>query len=696
MTSIVKILDGAGSDSSRRSGTIRDRYAATFFNTGNIIFYEALRRQIPAAQRVYSWDELDDADVIVLSLANFINPTTDIAYPALALERSRAEKIVLIGCGAQADSFSSFFEIRPDTRRVLDIVSERSKSIGVRGQYTAELLERNGFPNTHVIGCPSLFMYGNSLPQIKGKNVRRASVSITESGDLRPWVKDLFHFAVQNNARFIAQGEPSILGLFEDTAPLRDPDLDFFCNFYRPDDMSAETFRRWLEGNAEIHFDYESWIASLSTCSIQFGSRIHGAVAALMAGCPALMTAHDSRTRELCDFFDIPYILPNEFDRNWSLERIEDRASETNFYAIYGNRLDNYLSFLNENGIDAVSISGTSSPAGGDGGRNALSRSIDGAISIALSTRIRTIRRHLDDAAGIPVVSLDLMSNKIAVVDEEDNHSQDNTGVPIGPLVQEQITVDAVIRDNSESLELTMSIYPGDKSSLSGSDGSDASSVESQARIKVERSLAGLRAALSEYWKRTGSSPNFILGAHTRETRLPTTASETCVFLADRYELVRNLPSEGHVLEVGTQTGLFAKFILDTHPNLRVTAIDIDFSLFHRETLAPYIEAGRLSILEALSWDAVQSVDDESQEWIYIDASHAYEHVKKDLESSRMKVKLGGYIVCNDFTTWSPFEAEPYGVVQAVNEFLTESSFEIAYFAFHPFGYHDIALRRVW
>jgi hypothetical protein len=32
--------------------------------------------------------------------------------------------------------------------------------------------------------------------------------------------------------------------------------------------------------------------------------------------------------------------------------------------------------------------------------------------------------------------------------------------------------------------------------------------------------------------------------------------------------------------------------------------------------------------------------------------------------------------------------------MQAVNEFLNREDFEVTHFALHPFGYHDIALRR--
>ena len=105
------------------------------------------------------WEDLlADTDIAILSMANFINPYTDVSAEAETLERSNAKSIVLIGCGAQAASYNADLQLRPDTHRFLSIVSERSKSIGVRGQYTAEILNRAGFKNVQSHRLPFLLV----------------------------------------------------------------------------------------------------------------------------------------------------------------------------------------------------------------------------------------------------------------------------------------------------------------------------------------------------------------------------------------------------------------------------------------------------------------------------------------------------------------------------------------------------------
>jgi predicted O-methyltransferase YrrM len=203
-----------------------------------------------------------------------------------------------------------------------------------------------------------------------------------------------------------------------------------------------------------------------------------------------------------------------------------------------------------------------------------------------------------------------------------------------------------------------------------------------------------LSEAIRRYSTTAGRWADFILGPDVQATAVPQELLSNCRLLTDRYELIRRMPNQGDVVEVGTQTGQFAKFILNTHPDLILKTIDIDYSRFAKDELQPFIDSGRLTTIEGSSWEELEKFPEDHFSWVYVDASHYYDHVKKDLEAARYRVKVGGYIVCNDYANWSPFEAAPYGVLQAVNEFLRGGDFEVSYFALHPFAYHDIALRR--
>ena len=211
---------------------------------------------------------------------------------------------------------------------------------------------------------------------------------------------------------------------------------------------------------------------------------------------------------------------------------------------------------------------------------------------------------------------------------------------------------------------------------------------------RVLESLAELRAAVTAYTRETGHDPQFILGPEVHEISIPSAKLARCQMLPSREELIDEMPDQGHVAEVGTQTGQFALFILSRRTNVRLVTIDMDYSQFARQPLQPFIQTGRLTTIEGISWEELARFPEGFFSWIYVDASHALENVRRDLAVARTRVAVGGYLVCNDYTIWSPFEAAPYGVMPAVNGLVAQHDFEVTHFALHPFGYHDIALRR--
>lgn len=76
--------------------------------------------------------------------------------------------------------------------------------------------------------------------------------------------------------------------------------------------------------------------------------------------------------------------------------------------------------------------------------------------------------------------------------------------------------------------------------------------------------------------------------------------------------------------------------------------------------LSPVID--RIKLMTSDSIEASMKFEDEYFDIIYIDASHDYESVKKDILSWLPKLKKNGIICGDDYSIYFP------GVVQAVNE----------------------------
>mmetsp|Transcript_53398 Transcript_53398/g.125593 ORF Transcript_53398/g.125593 Transcript_53398/m.125593 type:complete len:158 (+) Transcript_53398:161-634(+) len=76
----------------------------------------------------------------------------------------------------------------------------------------------------------------------------------------------------------------------------------------------------------------------------------------------------------------------------------------------------------------------------------------------------------------------------------------------------------------------------------------------------------------------------------------------------------------------------------------------------------------RFELIRDFSLSAVEDFDDESLDFVYLDAMHEYEFVKKDLIAWWPKVKVGGLFCGHDYKDGYMPHAN-FGVLSAVDEF---------------------------
>lgn len=88
----------------------------------------------------------------------------------------------------------------------------------------------------------------------------------------------------------------------------------------------------------------------------------------------------------------------------------------------------------------------------------------------------------------------------------------------------------------------------------------------------------------------------------------------------------------------------------------------------------------KVVFIRKLSEDAVGQFKDNSLDFVYIDGNHQYEFVKKDIEKYYPKIKKGGIIGGDDYTSSSETELERFGVFKAVNEFFKKLKKEISFY----------------
>lgn len=86
------------------------------------------------------------------------------------------------------------------------------------------------------------------------------------------------------------------------------------------------------------------------------------------------------------------------------------------------------------------------------------------------------------------------------------------------------------------------------------------------------------------------------------------------------------------------------------------------------------IHAERIKVHRGYSTDILEQFPDEHFDWVYIDGNHFYEYVKKDLELSIRKTKLGGFITGDDYTDGGWWAG---GVKKAVDEFSKNKAIQL-------------------
>lgn len=179
-----------------------------------------------------------------------------------------------------------------------------------------------------------------------------------------------------------------------------------------------------------------------------------------------------------------------------------------------------------------------------------------------------------------------------------------------------------------------------------------------------------------------------------RAAELPQVLLDNCRVVQNRLEMVKLLPKNAVIAEIGTDKGTFARHLLDFCQPRELHIFEIDVSRIEPKNLEEGLKNGIVTVHEGKSADLISAMPDLYFDWIYIDGDHLYEGVKLDIEASARKVKPEGFLVFNDYATWSPSSMSRCGVARAVNEFCIAEDWELVYFAFQSMMYNDVAVRR--
>jgi predicted O-methyltransferase YrrM len=184
---------------------------------------------------------------------------------------------------------------------------------------------------------------------------------------------------------------------------------------------------------------------------------------------------------------------------------------------------------------------------------------------------------------------------------------------------------------------------------------------------------------------------------------------ENTKMFSSREAVLHNFKKEISYLEIGILAGDYTSEVINCCNPRSITLVDTfdcDDSIFTEKkprfnkkghldyVVKRFSDYPQLSVLKGRSSDVLPNLKS-TFDYIYIDADHSYEAVKSDLEMSIGLLNYGGIIGLNDYIMWDYLLDFQYGVVQAVNEFLSENpKWIVVYFALSQSMFCDIYLQE--
>lgn len=344
--------------------------AAAGNNTGNLLFTHAVWEHIhgPKVQVGFRFDPAKlnaSLSALVFPAANWFGGHVDFSEFADLVERLDIP-VILIGLGAQDSNSSGAIPVPEGTVRFVKAVADRSRSISVRGNYTRDILLRNGIENVTVTGCPSL--YQPLSPDAEARLIETATGpagnlllhSTRYSAAYQPFIKtkslnlDIFRYAFRSQCDLLYQSEPEEISLLVEASDKPELERSLRKNMLRL--YSAGDWAKleaYILAHGRVFFDVKKWSKAMTKYRRAFGTRLHATIMALNTGVPAILAHHDSRTLEMCEFADIPSIPAD--GASASPAEIEAGFAQADFRRFLETRRRNcqsYAAFLSDNGLE--------------------------------------------------------------------------------------------------------------------------------------------------------------------------------------------------------------------------------------------------------------------------------------------------------------------------------------------------------
>jgi Polysaccharide pyruvyl transferase len=302
-------------------------------NYGDMLVCAAIIRQISGSPSFRcNFGELVNPDVrqCIVRGSTYLHNEFDFQAAIRTLESCRGD-IVVVGLGAQnAHADPKFLDDNTHVRTFLKVIEERSKSISVRGRFSAEVVSRLGYKKEiRVTGCPSLAYYRQpvkvNLDGLSNPAMTRMGVSIhsglqddlfcRNGAGVRHLHVEALRFAFNNASRvsIFEQGNVNEFDISDrqSTAAQR---LAAARKLIETIGGSNVLNPEQVVANFVSVESLEDWLGKARDNDLFIGFRFHGNMVGLFHGIPCFYFTYDSRLEEFCDIYKLPF---QRVDDSW-------------------------------------------------------------------------------------------------------------------------------------------------------------------------------------------------------------------------------------------------------------------------------------------------------------------------------------------------------------------------------------------
>lgn len=346
-------------------------------NTGNMIHAAAARRMISRYIEYERPGEWSDEDIeqlraehshLVFVTANLIRLGVSGDHPSikqlvaglvpLAKNIERAGlPVVVFGLGTQAALNGPYeFTAASETVRLLKVISDHSRKIAVRGPFTAEACNKLGIKNVEVIGCQSMFWH--RLPQFSwtlSQPVTDKSDNVAFNFTDAPSEAKLINQAMARGHDFIGQQNDAEEDVRAGAGKAAIPDpaqYNWGVAFaFEKCLLERTSYERWVQEHFYQFRQPEPWLEHMRRYRFSYGTRLHGNIAAMLAGVRAMWIVHDMRLKEVCDHFRFPTIDFADVRDGVNLQALCERANFAECVRVYPERYRALFDYVDGAGL---------------------------------------------------------------------------------------------------------------------------------------------------------------------------------------------------------------------------------------------------------------------------------------------------------------------------------------------------------